>query len=204
MGMDRDLVKRLGSSRFNYWFGYVANLTLTVWLASHGFASGRSLLSPLAWAGWAAFGLASWTLCEYVLHRYVYHVWSSFLSTGHDLHHQAPRELIGVPWYLTAAIIVVLYQGLAHVFSPAPLGVAMAFTWLGYIAYCIAHHGSHHWSLKLPWLRQMKKHHQLHHAYPEYNWGFTTSFWDMVFGTHWARSPEAKRRASAKHAGTAA
>ena len=195
MVLDPDLIKRLGSSKFNYWFGYVANAALVLWLVSRAFTGWRCLLSPLAFAGWATFGLVSWTLTEYLLHRYVYHVWTSFLSTGHAFHHKAPRDLIGVPWWVSTIIIVSVYYGLSLAVPPAVLAVVMAFNWLGYIGYCLAHHGSHHWSFKIPWLREMKKHHLLHHAHPEYNWGFTTSMWDVLFGTDWSRSPQGRQRA---------
>jgi sterol desaturase/sphingolipid hydroxylase (fatty acid hydroxylase superfamily) len=33
----------------------------------------------------------------------------------------------------------------------------------------------------------MKRHHLIHHAHPEYNWGFTTPIWDYLFGTHYDR-----------------
>src|ERR1017187_7682510 len=57
----------------------------------------------------ALTGLLSWTLTEYLLHRYVYHEWHSFLSVGHALHHQDPQALIGIPWYLTTIIVVAAF-----------------------------------------------------------------------------------------------
>ena len=195
MELNRDTVRRLGSSKFNYWFGYVANASLVIWLTSHAWKNGALALSPAALISCCAIGLLSWTLSEYLLHRYVYHIWSSFLSTGHDLHHQDPKALIGVPWYLTTLVIVLLYEGLARLGNPAIVGVIMGFNWLGYIGYCLAHHGSHHWRFSTPWLRQIKKHHLLHHAYPDTNWGFTTSLWDVVFRTHRSRGTANAARA---------
>ena len=132
-------------------------------------------------------GLLSWALSEWLLHRYLYHEWPSFLAEGHTLHHDRPRALIGVPWYLTTIAIILLFQLLALVFRPSSTGLVMGFNWLGYIFYCITHHGSHHWHLKRGWLGRMKRHHLIHHAHPEYNWGFTTPLWDYVFGTHYNR-----------------
>jgi sterol desaturase/sphingolipid hydroxylase (fatty acid hydroxylase superfamily) len=129
----------------------------------------------------------SWTLAEFLLHRYVYHVLPSFLSEGHTLHHRDPRALIGVPWWLTTAGLVALYELLAVVLPSSPTGLVLGFCWLGYIFYCITHHGSHHWNVRGGWLEKMKRHHLIHHAHPEYNWGFTTPVWDWVFGTHYDR-----------------
>jgi lysylphosphatidylglycerol synthetase-like protein (DUF2156 family) len=181
-----DWIKRLGSSTFNYWFGYVANISLVIWMVSHAFRGGHSLLGTGEFVAFAVIGLGSWTLSEFLLHRYLYHVWTSFLSTGHSLHHKRPRDLIGVPWYLTTIAIVALYYGLSLIFRPSSTGVVMGFNWLGYIFYCITHHGSHHWRLRRGWLGRMKRHHLIHHAHPEYNWGFTTPIWDVVFRTHYA------------------
>ncbi len=181
-----ELIRKLGSSVFNYWFGYVANIALVIWLCSHAVTS-TPRLGAGAFVAYAAIGFVSWTLTEWFLHRYVYHLWTSFLTEGHALHHKSPRSLIGVPWYLTTIAIILVFEGLAFVFRPAATGVVMGFNWLGYILYCVAHHGSHHWSFKVAWLKRMKRHHLIHHAHPAYNWGFTTPFWDHVFGTHYDR-----------------
>jgi hypothetical protein len=81
-------IRRLGSSAFNYSFGYVANVSLVVWLASHAWHHGRLDFSRPEFALLALVGLLSWTLSEYLLHRYVYHAWTSFRSVGHALHHR--------------------------------------------------------------------------------------------------------------------
>lgn len=192
-----ELIRKLGSSTFNYWFGYVANISLVIWLVSHAFAHGRAQLGPLELVAYAVAGFLSWTLLEFLLHRYVYHLWTSFLTEGHALHHDKPRALIGVPWYLTTIALVAVFELLVIPLRPASTGVFMGFNWLGYILYCVAHHGSHHWSFKNAWLKKMKRHHLLHHAHPEYNWGFTTPLWDHVFGTHYdqrARETDAAAR----------
>jgi hypothetical protein len=180
-----EFIRRLGSSTFNYWFGYVANLSLVIWLASHAFAGGRARLGPLAFAAYAITGLLSWTLAEFLVHRYVYHLWTSFLTDGHALHHKSPRALIGVPWYLSTIALILFFELLAVPLRPSSTGVVMGFSWLGYILYCVAHHGSHHWTFKRGWLKRMKRHYLLHHAHPEFNWGFTTPLWDHVFRTHY-------------------
>ena len=189
-----ELIRRLGSSTFNYWFGYVANISLVVWLVSRAFAGGHAQLGLGAFVGYAATGFFSWTLSEFLLHRYLYHVWPSFLSAGHALHHQRPRDLIGVPWYLTAIALVAIYELLVLWLRPSSTGVVMGFNWLGYIFYCITHHGSHHFALRRGWLKKMKRHHLIHHAHPDTNWGFTTPLWDHVFGTHYDRRRRARTR----------
>ena len=177
MALSIERVRAMGSSRFNYWFGYVANITMVVWLTHRGL-SGREALGWPERLACAASGLITWTFMEYVLHRYVYHE---------------------VPWYLTTAIVLLLHRGLCAVFAPAQTGLIMGFAWLGYVGYCLLHHGSHHWRFERSYLRAMKRHHQLHHAFPNSNWGFTTSLWDRVFGTY--RSPKVRPLATSAHRG---
>jgi sterol desaturase/sphingolipid hydroxylase (fatty acid hydroxylase superfamily) len=190
-----ELIRKLGSSTFNYWFGYVANIALVVWLVSHAFSLSSSGVHAALPVGeivaFAATGLVAWTLAEWLLHRYIYHLWKSFLTEGHALHHAKPRALIGVPWYLTTIAIILMFELLAIPLRASSTGLVMGFAWLGYIFYCVTHHGSHHWRLRRGWLGAMKRHHLLHHAHPEYNWGFTTPLWDHVFGTHYDRARKA-------------
>jgi len=186
----------LGSSTFNYWFGYVANISLVAWLVSHAWRDGQLLLGGAKFVLLAFVGLLSWTLAEYLLHRYVYHAWSSFLSVGHALHHRNPNDLIGVPWYLTTIIVIAVFALLSILFRASIVGVVMGFNWLGYIFYCICHHGSHHWNTKRGWLNKMKRHHLAHHGHPEFNWGFTTPWWDVVFRTYYDRGKVAARSSS--------
>jgi sterol desaturase/sphingolipid hydroxylase (fatty acid hydroxylase superfamily) len=180
-------IRRLGSSRFNYWFGYVANVTLILWMGSPAIRDGRLALGWGQLIFFAVAGLYTWTLAEYLLHRYLYHVLPSFLSEGHDLHHHSPRALIGVPWYLTTIAMVGLFLVLSRLLNPASVGVMLASCWTGYVFYCLIHHGSHHWNFRNRWLRRMRRHHLIHHAHPTTNWGFTTALWDHVFGTAYVR-----------------
>jgi sterol desaturase/sphingolipid hydroxylase (fatty acid hydroxylase superfamily) len=189
----RDLVRRLGSSPFNYWFGYVANAALILWLAGQAFRGGRLQLAPLALGLLALGGLLFWTLAEYLLHRYVYHELPSFLSVGHGLHHASPRAQIGVPWWLTTALLLGVFLLVSRLLDPAAVGVFLAATWLGYVLYCIAHHGSHRWRFRNRWLRGMRRRHLIHHTRPHRNLGFTTPLWDHVFGTHFDPEPPPRR-----------
>jgi sterol desaturase/sphingolipid hydroxylase (fatty acid hydroxylase superfamily) len=189
-----NVIRRLGSSRFNYWFGYVANLALVSWMVSHAFPRrGHLRMGAVEFLVLAMTGLFSWTLSEFLLHRYLYHHFPSFLSVGHDLHHQQPRQLIGVPWYLTTVAVIAIFKGITLFLPADTTGVIMGSNWLGYVFYCIAHHGSHHWKFRNEWFRRVQHHHLIHHAHPEYNWGFTTSLWDHIFGTHYDRRSGATR-----------
>lgn len=178
----RSFIHRLSSSVFNYWFGYVSNILLVIWLGSRAVVGGASL-SAAGWVAGIVGGLLLWTLLEYFLHKWLYHDIESPLREGHVLHHDAPTALLGVPWWLTAVVVVAVFYGLATFLDPAATGVVMAATWLGYIGYCAIHHLIHHARWTNRWFVDLRRHHLLHHAKDNVNWGITTDLWDRVFRT---------------------
>jgi len=180
---NKDFIRRASSSVFNYWFGYVANISLVVWLSSQAFSGGVSTLDLRSWATYIVGGLFLWTFFEYFLHKILYHELKTPIKVGHDLHHDEPRALLGVPWYLTTVILIALYFLLASIFNPAATGVVMSFTWLGYIGYCFVHHAIHHFNWKNKWFVEARRHHLVHHAKDNVNWGITTDLWDRILGT---------------------
>lgn len=181
----REFVRELSSSKFNYWAGYVANFSLVFWLFSFAWMDLRSGTLPGSSAAVAFFaGVLIWTFLEYVLHRFLYHEIKSPLSVGHDLHHHEPKELLGVPWYLTTIVVIALQLGLVRVFAPAKTGIVFGAAWLGYIGYCLVHHLIHHANFPNRYFQKLRRNHLVHHARDDVNWGITTTLWDHVFRTY--------------------
>lgn len=134
-------------------------------------------------AALCALGLVCWSFVEYAMHRFVLHGMRPF-SDWHAQHHQRPQALISAPTALSATLIVGL------VFLPAlllaGLRPAVAFTLgivVGYLAYGLVHHATHHWRSELGWLRQRKQWHAMHHHAQSSRFGVTVSWWDRVFRT---------------------
>ena len=177
------LIRKASSSVFNYWFGYVANVSLTIWLASRAFSNGDSQLSIGTWAICLASGFVFWTLSEYFLHKVLYHEVETPIKVGHDLHHDEPRSLLGVPWWLTTIILVAIYYAISYFVDPAKTGVVMAAVWAGYILYCFLHHSTHHFNFKNSYFQSIRRNHLIHHAKGNVNWGITTDLWDRLFRT---------------------
>ena len=176
-------LKKIASSHFNYYFGYVSNISIVIWLCTHAFEGGESLLEWYEWIYIPSLGLFLWTLVEYLMHKFPYHVWKSAFEEGHRMHHERPYDLMGIPWYVTLVIVVGVYFGLAQFLNPAYLSLYMASIWLGYIGYCITHHAIHHWKFENKLFKKLKRHHYIHHARHDKNIGMVTTFWDIVFGT---------------------
>ena len=138
----------------------------------------------------ALLGALSWTLVEYLVHRHVLHGLQPF-KRWHEVHHRRPQALLGTPTIFSAALI------LAFVFVPAVLlgseRTACALTTgflLGYFAYGVVHHATHHWRAGSDWLLERKRWHALHHhgRFPG-RYGVTSGFWDRVFGTSQGQQP---------------
>jgi cyclopropane-fatty-acyl-phospholipid synthase len=152
-------------------------------------------------ASLAVLGLASWTLIEYAMHRFVLHGLPPFRRL-HAQHHERPTALICTPTIFSAALIATL------VFLPAlawgKVLFAGAFTLgvlAGYLAYSVTHHATHHWRADSAWLKRRKRWHALHHRHVEQPgcYGVTSAFWDRVFGStgqpHRAAAPTAAQGA---------
>jgi cyclopropane-fatty-acyl-phospholipid synthase len=157
-----------------------ASLGLGVFLALAVPTEQRGMGLALALAG-----LASWTLMEYALHRFVLHGLRPF-SRWHAAHHHRPRALICAPTILSAALIVLLVQLPAVLLGGRWLGSAYTLGVVtGYLAYAITHHATHHWRARSAWAQQRKVWHALHHrpAGPPGHFGVTGNFWDRVFRT---------------------
>jgi len=141
----------------------------------------------------ALLGLVAWTLVEYVLHRFVLHGIPPF-KAWHAEHHRRPRALVGTPTILSAALIAALVFFPALVLSDLWRACALAFGLLtGYLVYAIVHHATHHWRVDDAWLRQVKRHHALHHVsiVASGRYGVSSAFWDFVFRTSGTSLPRA-------------
>ncbi len=133
----------------------------------------------------AGLGLASWTLIEYALHRFVMHGLQPF-SRWHAEHHQRPTALICTPTILSTALIATLVFLPALVLS-GNLWRASALTLgvlVGYLSFSITHHAIHHWSADSAWLKQRKRWHVQHHTNGQSGcFGVTSTIWGHVFGS---------------------
>jgi sterol desaturase/sphingolipid hydroxylase (fatty acid hydroxylase superfamily) len=149
--------------------------------------SGHGLTS----SGLAALGLGSWTVIEYLLHRFVLHGLAPF-KDWHEEHHRRPRALICAPTILSASLVLVLVflpsWALAGVWHACALTLGLI---AGYLLYAVTHHATHHWQAKSAWLKRRKRWHALHHHHTGRLAGFgvSTAFWDHVFGSSLPPTP---------------
>ena len=140
-------------------------------------------LHPRWWFALAC-GAAAWTLVEYLLHRFVYHKVTG-IKDLHGMHHEHPNDFFGSPIWVSIAGFSGLFLVLALLLD---IETACGFTsglMIGYLSYLLVHDGVHRWHLgERSWMRNYRLRHLRHHRHPmPGNFGVTTGFSDVVFGT---------------------
>jgi sterol desaturase/sphingolipid hydroxylase (fatty acid hydroxylase superfamily) len=177
-----DYVRKLAYSKVNYWGGYVANLILISWYFSRAFENGVWQLSLLKTLALFVGGFGLYTFTEYFFHRFVYHEWASPLTKGHGIHHEDPKGLTGLPWYIPYPVLIGLYFLFSWLLdAPHSTGIFLGAWWLGFVCYCAVHHSIHHFNFSNPIFKSLKTHHFVHHKKEDCNFGVTTSLWDYIF-----------------------
>jgi hypothetical protein len=145
---------------------------------------GASRPAVPAWQLVVAFagGMASWTLVEYLVHRFVFH---RLLPHAHAKHHQKPLDPkylhgpthIVVATWLTALVVYVPLLGWS-LGLVAVAGLNLAF--LGFeLLHAVVHQQGGH-----PLLRPAKHWHaHHHHVNGQTGHGFVSPVWDLWLGT---------------------
>jgi len=148
------------------------------------------VMNPYTFLGLFLGAILSWTLFEYLMHRYLFHFITDspavqrFHYLMHGLHHEHPRDkerlfLPPVPGLTVAGIMFGVFYflmgNLVFVFLPG-------FT-VGYLSYAYIHYFMHTVSPPRV-LKPLWKHHSLHHyKYNDKAYGVSSPIWDHVFGT---------------------
>jgi dihydroceramide fatty acyl 2-hydroxylase len=152
------------------------------WGMSGGVSASRAVLLVAA-------GLASWTLIEYLLHRFVFHhtprsprqMFLGYLF--HGAHHAFPEDRARwtVP-LITSLPVTAVLASLSFFALGAAGGPFMAGILLGYLAYDLIHYTIHQGPMRSRIGTYLRRRHLAHHyAAPERNFGVSSPLWDLVF-----------------------
>lgn len=148
-------------------------------------------LSFLTVLGFFVIGVLTWTLLEYVIHRYVFHyepttrVGKLLHFIMHGVHHDYPNDasrlvmppIISVPLAVVFYVVFILTLGR---FAPA----ALAGFGFGYVCYDTIHYATHHFAMKRGAWRWLKQYHLRHHYQDDHaGYGVSSPLWDYVFRT---------------------
>lgn len=147
--------------------------------------------APLAASGLFVLGAVSWTLVEYLMHRFLFHARvtsesgkiATFLAHGH--HHvypQDPRRIAATPLQLGS--LMLLFWGAFDLALGAGAPLALAGTLCAYLAYEAVHWNAHHGRPRTALGQALRAYHLAHHHRdPRARWGIGSPLWDVVFRT---------------------
>ncbi|WVZ25757.1 hypothetical protein V8G54_004301 [Vigna mungo] len=186
----------------------------TVWLPVASwfiFNSVKSGLPSQQVAPFVLLGIFVWTLAEYTLHRFLFHVktksyWgNTFHYLLHGCHHKHPMDSYRLVFPPVAAAILALpiWNLVKLICTPSIAPAVFGGILLGYVMYDCTHYYLHHGqpksevpkSLKLSKIISqekaydnsfvmLQKYHLNHHyRLQNYGFGITSPLWDKVFGT---------------------
>jgi len=142
-------------------------------------------------------GIFYWTLLEYLIHRFIYHTHFSnkifyyFFGSFHLYHHKNMADhrilnagfimvFILAPFFVSPVLLITRDSG---VWGSVGLGLT-----IGYYFYECVHYILHYKVYEKGYLNYIQKYHLYHHDRgPQKNFGNTSHFWDMIFGTYDAR-----------------
>lgn len=175
----------------HYWVGFVSDpVTAILFLFWDTAILRRNVYSSIVSY---VIGIFCVSLCEYALHRWIFHGGRSLAQAGHLLHHDLPKDLLGWPWFLTAGFWWFLaYVAVGWLQIPLALSFLAGFI-SGYALYGVLHHLLHHQDARTRWFRKLRNHHRIHHRFSDVNFGVTNRFWDKAFGTLYHRQKNPKR-----------
>ncbi|KAF9433994.1 fatty acid alpha-hydroxylase [Entomortierella beljakovae] len=140
-------------------------------------------------------GIFVWSLAEYVIHRFLFHLddllpESTFSLVAHFLlhgiHHYLPMDRLRLvmPPALAVALAIPINKTV-HTLAPTPQAYGiMSGLIFGYVLYDMTHYYLHHAKVFKIHFKEMKTYHLAHH-YKNYEggYGITSKIWDKVFNT---------------------
>lgn len=153
--------------------------------------------SILATIGVFLGGILLWTLTEYVIHRFAFHI-HPMSDLGkklhflvHGVHHDYPRDStrLVMPLLVSVPLAILFFVLFRTVAAPYHMGLFSGFLF-GYVAYDTIHYATHHWNMNNKAGRFLKEYHMKHHYVDEQTaYGVSNPLWDYVFNTvpEWAR-----------------
>ncbi|WP_370090284.1 sterol desaturase family protein [Ekhidna sp.] len=136
-------------------------------------------------------GFMSFTLVEYVMHRFVFHLTPTtekrekFAYTVHGVHHDYPKDKdrLAMPIPLSLTLSTGFFFLFQLIMGTNVFGFLPGFL-MGYSAYLWVHYMVHAFQPPKNFWKVLWVHHGIHHYKDPGNaFGVSSPFWDMVFGT---------------------
>lgn len=144
--------------------------------------------------------ILSWTLFEYLTHRFLFHfkannsVTRRLVYIFHENHHEFPRDksrlfMPPVPSLILSGTIFFSLYGISILMFNSP-GYGLTFFAgfiFGYLIYVSLHFAIHAYPppkhLKVLW----RNHHLHHYKHPDHFYGVSSPLWDILLGTKYLK-----------------
>ena len=160
-------------------------VSLLYWSVTH------TSLSAGTTIGMFILGFLSFTLVEYLVHRYVYHLsthteWRrKFQYNAHGVHHEFPKDKdrLAMPPLLSITVATILLLLFRLVMGDFAFAFLPGFL-VGYAYYLSVHYVVHIYQPPKNFLRALWVNHSVHHYKDgDVVFGVSSPLWDYVFGT---------------------
>lgn len=136
-------------------------------------------------------GLLSFTLIEYLMHRYLFHMAEDteqkkkLVYTMHGVHHHYPKDKERLAMPIPAAMVLAYLFFLLFKLALGDLvyGFLPGF-YMGYASYLWVHYMVHAFQPPKNFFKILWVHHGIHHyKQPERAFGVSSPLWDLIFRT---------------------
>ncbi len=153
-------------------------------------------LGPFSIIAWAVGGYLFWTLCEYWIHRIIFHFepeegfGARLHWIIHGVHHDHPNDpmrlvmppSVSVPLATVFVVLFIVVMG-----TPTAYAFAAGFL-AGYVIYDEIHYHLHHHNPSTRAGRLLRELHMRHHFQDDTGgFGISAPYWDKVFRTYLKR-----------------
>lgn len=140
-------------------------------------------------------GFLIFTLMEYLIHRYIFHmpirqhiIWKYMHFLSHGVHHKVPfdHSRLTFPAFPGIVVIAIIYFLVNLIFPEKIFIPNIIFVGIvsGYLCYDMCHYYFHQGKPKTIILYHLKRYHLHHHFVNNKNgFGVTTPLWDLIFQT---------------------
>jgi sterol desaturase/sphingolipid hydroxylase (fatty acid hydroxylase superfamily) len=143
-------------------------------------------------------GLFIWSLTEYIMHRFIFHLepipdvkWMERLHfIFHGVHHDYPSDAkrLVLPPSVSIPLATGFYFLFSSILEPNQFSAFFSGFLTGYLCYDMMHYAFHHANFKNKFWKKLKDHHMLHHyADASKGYGVSSDLWDKIFFSDFAR-----------------
>lgn len=181
-------------SKVHFSVPLIIYLPVVGWFIYLAFSTG--VLDPLYIFLLFGAGVFTWTVVEYVLHRFVFHyvppgrLGNKIHFIFHGVHHDYPNDSyrLVMPPIVSIPLAIFFYFSFSAILGEVINAPFFAGFVMGYLFYDMLHYAVHHANSSNKLFLKLKTHHLKHHfKEPHKGFGVSSPLWDILSGTTFTR-----------------